>query len=92
MGLIERIKFIKSKYGIKGLGLIDPVDINKIAQKYREGIAEFLGVPVEWIREDVARKWAEHYVKAMISPEHWEEALRGMLEAESEIIRSVGRR
>ena len=91
MSLRGRIKYIKSKYNIKGLGIVDPVNIDEVAEKYREGIAEFLSVPVSYIRKDVARKWAEHYVRALIMPEYWEDAMRGMMEAEGEIVKNIRR-
>jgi|GEM_PF-4174621 len=42
-----------------------------IEQKFREGIARAIGVPVEHIREDITQRWAKNWMKAFIKPEFW---------------------
>ena len=43
----------------------------RLAQKFREGIAEALGVPPEAIREDVVERWIVEWTKAFVKPEYW---------------------
>ena len=42
----------------------------QLMEKFREGIAEALGVPPEAIREDVLIKWVTEWSKAFIKPEY----------------------
>jgi hypothetical protein len=42
-----------------------------LIEKWKRGIAEALGVPVEAIREDVAERWLIHWMKALVKPEYW---------------------
>jgi len=47
--------------------------IKRLAEKYREGIAEAIGVPPEAIREDIVEKWVEEWTKAFVKPQFWNE-------------------
>jgi len=47
--------------------------LEELARKFREGIAEALGVPPEYIDEEKVRKWVENWAKAWIKPEYWQE-------------------
>ena len=49
--------------------------LEELAQKFREGIAEALGVPPEYINEERVRKWVENWAKAWVKPEYWPEVL-----------------
>jgi len=42
-----------------------------LEQKFKEGIARALGVPVEHIREDITERWVKNFMKAFIKPEFW---------------------
>ena len=53
-----------------------PVDIpqskvDEIAEKYKRGIAQAIGVAPEDINEEVVRRWAIHWLRAMVKPEAW---------------------
>ena len=50
---------------------VNRAKIKRLAEKYREGIAEAIGVPPEAIREDVVEKRVEEWVKAFTKPEFW---------------------
>lgn len=56
--------------------------IERMIEDYRRGIAKAFGIPEEWVREDVAEKWALKFMLAFIKPEYQEKFLRkvGMLE------------
>lgn len=45
--------------------------MKKVAEKFRQGIANALGVPPEEISEEKVKKWVEHWAKAFISPKYW---------------------
>lgn len=66
--------------------------LEQIAERYRRGIAEFLGVPPEAIRKDIALKWAEHYVKAFTYPEYWPEHVHEMGKISAELVEKARRR
>ena len=59
-------------------------DIERLASKFREGIARAIGVPPEYISEEKVRKWVENYVKAFVRPEYWSEVLGSPGEYEME--------
>lgn len=42
----------------------------QMAEEYRRGIAEALGVPPEAIREDVAQSWLVNWNRAFVKPEY----------------------
>jgi hypothetical protein len=42
-----------------------------LIEKWKRGIASALGVPPEAIREDVAERWLEHWIKALVKEEYW---------------------
>jgi hypothetical protein len=44
-----------------------------IVERYKQGIAQTLGVSPEDINERVVRRWAIHWLRAMVKPEAWEE-------------------
>jgi len=43
----------------------------ELAEKFKRGIAEALGVPPEAIREDVVERWATAWIRAFVKPEYW---------------------
>jgi hypothetical protein len=42
-----------------------------LIEKWKRGIASALGVPPEAIREDVAERWLEHWIRALVKEEYW---------------------
>lgn len=50
--------------------------LEALGEKYRRAMAQAFGVPEEWIREDIVKRWALHLAQAFIKPEHWEEFMR----------------
>jgi hypothetical protein len=45
--------------------------VEEIAEKYKRGIAQAIGVAPEDINEEVVRRWAIHWLRAMVKPEAW---------------------
>jgi len=85
MTLIDRLKELRKRYGLLNSGLlrrgdISEEDLTEIEEKYIEGIARALGVPPEYIRKDIAKKWAEHFAMAFIAPEYWPKVIPEMAE------------
>lgn len=46
----------------------------RLAEKFRRGIADVLGIPPEAIREDVVERWVVEWSKAFVKPEYWAQA------------------
>ena len=53
------------------LGEVEEVRKKELAEKYKRGIAQAIGVSPEEINEEVVEKWAIHWLRAMIKPEAW---------------------
>jgi hypothetical protein len=49
-----------------------PPRFQRIVERYKRGIAQALGVSPEDINEEVVRRWAIHWLRAMVKPEAWE--------------------
>jgi len=49
-----------------------PPRFQHIVERYKQGIAQALGVSPEDINEAVVRRWAIHWLRAMVKPEAWE--------------------
>jgi hypothetical protein len=49
-----------------------PPRFQHIIERYKHGIAQSLGVSPEDINEEVVRRWAIHWLRAMVKPEAWE--------------------
>jgi hypothetical protein len=49
-----------------------PPRFQAVAEKYKQGIAQALGISPEDINEEVVRRWAIHWLRAMVKPEAWE--------------------
>jgi len=45
----------------------------ELAEKFRQGIAEALGVPPEAIKSEPVYKWVEEWTKAFVKPEYLEQ-------------------
>jgi len=44
----------------------------ELAEKYKRGIADALGIRPEDINEEVVEKWVVHWLRAIVKPESWE--------------------
>ena len=64
----------------------DPTAIERLANKFREGIAKAIGVPPEWINEERVRAWVENYIRAFVKPEYWHTVLGSPGEYEMELL------
>jgi len=60
----------------------------RLAEEFRRGIAEALGVPPEAIREEMVERWVIGFTKAFVKPEYWAQAVVTASEWE---IRRLGR-
>ena len=49
-----------------------PPRFQEVAEKYKRGIAQALGISPEDINEGVVRRWAMHWLRAVVKPEAWE--------------------
>jgi hypothetical protein len=49
-----------------------PPRFQHIVERYKQGIAQALGVSPEDLNEEVVRRWAIHWLRAMVKPEAWE--------------------
>jgi hypothetical protein len=49
-----------------------PPRFHNIVERYKQGIAQTLGVSPEDINERVVGRWAIHWLRAMVKPEAWE--------------------
>lgn len=45
----------------------------QMAEEFRRGMADALGVPPEAIREDIVQKWIVNWTRAFVKPECWAE-------------------
>ncbi len=45
----------------------------QMAEEFRRGMADALGVPPEAIREDIVQKWIVNWTRAFVKPEYWAE-------------------
>jgi hypothetical protein len=44
---------------------------SELAEKYKRGVAQAIGIAPEDINEEVVRRWAIHWLRAMVKPEAW---------------------
>jgi len=58
----------------------------QMAEEFRRGMAEALGVPPEVIREELVQKWIVNWTRAFVKPEYWAEVA-----PTTEQIRDLGR-
>ena len=47
-----------------------PPHLQTLAERYRNAVANVLGVPPEAIREDIVVKWARDWAEAYVKPEY----------------------
>jgi hypothetical protein len=45
----------------------------QMAEEFRRGMADALGVPPEAIREEIVQKWVVNWTRAFVKPEYWAE-------------------
>jgi hypothetical protein len=64
LGVIRALLWARIHY-IAGQKLEQlPPQLRELAEKYRRGIAEALGVPPEMIKENIVTKWVTHLYEA----------------------------
>ena len=63
--------FFRQRTGIGGNALTESQ--KQMAEEFRLGMAEALGVPPEAIREDLVQKWIVSFTHAFVKPEYWAE-------------------
>ena len=49
--------------------MVLPRKLRNLAEEYRRGIAAVLGVPPEYIRQDIVEKWVTEWARAFLTPE-----------------------
>ena len=45
--------------------------VNKLMNKYKEGLARCIGVNTDKIRDDIAERWCKNWSKAILKEEAW---------------------
>ena len=65
------VDFFRQRTGIGGSALTESQ--KQMAEEFRRGMAEALGVPPEAIREDLVQKWVVNWTRAFVKPEYWAE-------------------
>ena len=78
---LVRIVDLKKRLGIAGFGLLerilDPISdmksVEELLMSYKRAIGERLGIPPEFVSDELALKWLKHYAKAFVTPEKWPE-------------------
>jgi len=48
-----------------------PKEFEALAEKYKRGVAQAIGISPEDINEEVVKRWAIHWLRAMVKPEAW---------------------
>jgi len=61
---------------------VTPEDLNeaqrRLAERFKAGIADALGVPPEAIRQEPVERWVTEFTKAWVSEEYWAQAVRSI--------------
>ena len=70
--LLERVLYLLYTRPSVLMEVTLPSKFEEIAEKYKRGIAQAIGVSPEDINEEVVKRWAVHWLRAMIKPEAWE--------------------
>lgn len=65
------LDFFRERAGVTPGGLTETQ--RQMADEFRRGMADALGVPPEAIREDVVQKWIVNWTRAFVKPEYWAE-------------------
>ena len=65
------LEFFRQKVGVTPETLT--TSQRELAEEFRRGIAEALGVPPEAIKEEPIQRWIIAYTKAFVKPEYWAE-------------------
>lgn len=63
------LRFFQEKVGVTSTTLT-PAQ-KQMAEEFRLGMAEALGVPSEAIREEIVEKWIINWSRAFTKPEYW---------------------
>jgi len=66
---------------------VTPEDLNeaqrRLAERFKAGIADALGVPPEAIRQEPVERWVTEFTKAWVKPEYYAEAVLSIPEGEA---------
>ncbi|HUW45183.1 MAG TPA: hypothetical protein VMW50_05235 [Dehalococcoidia bacterium] len=65
------VDFFRQKAGIRTGQLTESQ--KQMAEEFRIGMSQALGVPPEAIREDLVTRWIVNWTKAFVKPEYWAE-------------------
>ena len=63
--------FFRERVGVTAGALTESQ--RQMAEEFRRGMADALGVPPEAIREDIVQKWIVNWTRAFVKPEYWAE-------------------
>lgn len=65
--------FLKQTTGLTEDNLTN--EQKKLTDAFREGIAEALGIPPEYIKEEPVMRWVLEFTRAFVKPEHLKETI-----------------
>jgi len=65
------LDFFRQRTGIGGGTLTESQ--SQMAEEFRIGMSQALGVPPEAIREGIVQKWIVNWTRAFVKPEYWAE-------------------
>ena len=65
------LDFFRERVGVTAGALTESQ--RQMAEEFRRGMADALGVPPEAIREDIVQKWIVNWTRAFVKPECWAE-------------------
>lgn len=65
------LDFFRERAGVTVGGLTESQ--RQMAEEFRIGMSQALGVPQEAIREEVVQKWLVNWTRAFVKPEYWAE-------------------
>jgi len=65
------LDFFRQRTGIGGGTLTESQ--KQMAEEFRIGMSQALGVPPEAIREEIVQKWIVNWTRAFVKPEYWAE-------------------
>ncbi|GAI46190.1 unnamed protein product, partial [marine sediment metagenome] len=78
------LDFFRERAGITVGGLTESQ--TQMAEEFRIGMSQALGVPPEAIREEIVQKWIVNWTRAFVKPEYWAEVA-----PTTDTIRALGR-
>lgn len=87
------LDFFRERVGVTTGALTESQ--RQMAEEFRRGMADALGVPPEAIREDIVQKWIVNWTRAFVKPEYWAEVapttdrIRALGRELGEVVRSA---